>query len=61
MKWSRTYRENGLIEWVCPHGIGHPSETQTKPKNYYAVHGCDGCCDTKEFEELERIAKPNAN
>lgn len=45
--------DRGIMERICPHGIGHPdpddvafaikhlSEAQTK---YYSVHGCDGCC-----------------
>lgn len=34
------YREDGRIEWVCEHCIGH---TVYSPHDYY-VHGCDGCC-----------------
>lgn len=51
---KRNTRENGLVEHVCVHGIGHPSKTFTPPKYYYGVHGCDGCCQTEWFEALEK-------
>ncbi len=42
-------RETGLIERICPHGIGHPDpdsigwmDRHGRPG--YGVHGCDGCC-----------------
>lgn len=53
-KWAveQVVRENGLIEDVCKHGIGHPNEEclKTKFRNVegMAVHGCDGCCELKE-------------
>lgn len=43
----------GLMERVCPHGIGHPDpdhlafSKRTRPDTYSKyedVHGCDGCC-----------------
>ena len=49
----KSIRENGLIEIVCEHGIGHPSQLLTPLKVYYGVHGCDGCCSTKKFREKE--------
>jgi hypothetical protein len=47
--------DRGLMERVCPHGIGHPDPDDLAykrrtmdPKAYrnhaYGVHGCDGCC-----------------
>jgi len=33
-------RENGRIEWVCEHGVGH---TIWSPNDDH-IHGCDGCC-----------------
>lgn len=44
MEWHKIYRENGLIELVCRHGVGHPSKALTAPDRYYGVHGCCGCC-----------------
>ena len=32
--------DRNCIEWICPHGIGHPI---WDGNNDY-VHGCDGCC-----------------
>ena len=33
--------DRGIMERICPHGVGHPD-----PDGRYgdAVHGCDGCC-----------------
>jgi hypothetical protein len=41
--------DNGLMERICPHGIGHPDPDalafQIKIGNeWQATHGCDGCC-----------------
>lgn len=40
--------DRGLMERICPHGIGHPDPDDVA---YLAmrgllgsVHGCDGCC-----------------
>jgi hypothetical protein len=55
----KNFRENGLVEIVCAHGVGHPSKLLTNPKYYYGVHGCDGCCDTEEFRRAElRFNRP---
>jgi len=32
--------ERHCLEWICPHGIGHPF---WDAQNNY-IHGCDGCC-----------------
>jgi hypothetical protein len=40
--------DRGIMERVCPHGIGHPDPDEYKllGENGWAeaVHGCDGCC-----------------
>lgn len=44
--------DRGIIERICPHGIGHPDPDQSAffkkvyGKDAWAqwVHGCDGCC-----------------
>ena len=37
--------DRGLMERVCPHGVGHPDPDDPKSSDYYEwVHGCDGCC-----------------
>lgn len=43
-------RETGLIERICPHGVGHPDPdsvaywNQQTGQSAWGVHGCDGCC-----------------
>ncbi len=44
MSWPSTVRMNGVIEWQCEHGIGHPVGHVTAWREHYGVHGCDGCC-----------------
>lgn len=39
------YREDGRIEWVCSHGIGHTVYNPFSNSKYGFVHGCDGCCN----------------
>lgn len=47
MNW-RTDR--GIMERICPHGIGHndPDDTAARKKlglnDSEGIHGCDGCC-----------------
>ena len=33
--------DRGMMERICPHGIGHPDPDDINPDT---VHGCDGCC-----------------
>jgi hypothetical protein len=47
--WDMFLRETGLIERICPHGVGHPDPDSAAFLNAnggggYGVHGCDGCC-----------------
>jgi hypothetical protein len=50
--WHQLWRgDRGIMERICPHGIGHPDpddvahHERIKPDDdYYGVHGCDGCC-----------------
>lgn len=48
--WLLNWRaDTGVMERLCPHGVGHPDPDATafhesKGKTWYAVHGCDGCC-----------------
>ena len=41
--WPQHWRDDrGIVERICPHGIGHPDpDDQTSD----TVHGCDGCCN----------------
>lgn len=41
--------DNGLMERICPHGIGHPDPDalpffEERGLRGFDVHGCDGCC-----------------
>lgn len=54
--WPKNFRYDafrfGLVERMCPHGVGHPDPDSVawlesiRPKNkgYEGIHGCDGCC-----------------
>lgn len=50
VKWPQNWRDDrGLMERVCPHGIGHPDPDELAYKvsiglRHEGVHGCDGCC-----------------
>jgi hypothetical protein len=37
-------REDGRVEKLCDHGVGHPIGHVTAWKDWMGVHGCDGCC-----------------
>jgi hypothetical protein len=38
--------DRGIMERICPHGIGHPDPDSPWPANSAEwVHGCDGCCE----------------
>jgi hypothetical protein len=45
-EWPQNWREDrGIMERICPHGIGHPDpDDPTTDK----IHGCDGCCETPD-------------
>lgn len=37
--------DRGLMERMCPHGVGHPDPDDVKYVDpYERIHGCDGCC-----------------
>lgn len=41
--------DRGIMERICPHGVGHPDPDSPWPENSYQwVHGCDGCCQGPE-------------
>jgi hypothetical protein len=50
--WPTHWRgDRGLMERICPHGIGHPDPDDLAYKDMMggdplseAIHGCDGCC-----------------
>jgi hypothetical protein len=39
--WPYNWRDDrGLMERICPHGVGHPDPDVRGD----LTHGCDGCC-----------------
>lgn len=55
-------REDGRIEQLCKHGVGHPVghwKENGWDKSWMGSHGCDGCCYKAEFalEALENAGK----
>lgn len=56
--YSTIRRENGLIEAVCKHGVGHPVygsvDWMVKYNGHDAdtlfTHGCDGCCADERWQ-----------
>ena len=54
-------RENGLLEAVCEHGVGHPiygsvdwiaqaNNYDREDRNALGIHGCDRCCHDHEWQ-----------
>ena len=44
--WRQHWRsDRGIMERICPHGIGHPDPDDL---NVDKVHGCDGCCSKEK-------------
>jgi hypothetical protein len=65
-KFPQLWRtDRGIMERICPHGIGHPDPDQWEyfvsrmgetRARYEFFHGCDGCCASTvavagEFQE----------
>jgi hypothetical protein len=52
LDWPLNWREDiGVMERICPHGVGHPDPDDAAHKRrigraVLTVHGCDGCCQT---------------
>lgn len=57
MKWTKNWRADGRLEWVCKHNIGHPDIKIAKrlarryghPVETWTTHGCCGCCNRDDF------------
>jgi hypothetical protein len=50
-RWPLLYRQDHLVQRVCPHHLGHPDPDSLAfreliAKEAAADHGCDGCCRT---------------
>ena len=52
--WPGVWRNGkGIFERVCPHGVGHPDPDdlaymESIGNEAVGVHGCDGCCSSRE-------------
>lgn len=48
--WPLNWRgDRGIMERLCPHGVGHPdpddlAHLERIGRTGEGVHGCDGCC-----------------
>ncbi len=61
--WPQVWRpDRGLMERMCPHGIGHVDPDHIswvrenrgeKAAQVESVHGCDGCCHPPGGETIE--------
>ncbi len=50
LRGNHLIREDGRIEQMCKHGVGHPIGHLNKwQDSWMGVHGCDGCCSLAEF------------
>lgn len=49
--WPQNWRMDiGLMERICPHGIGHPDPDDPKVVNgTHGIHGCDSCCNIEPY------------
>ena len=56
-----TVREDGRLERMCKHGIGHTVghlDYRELKDRYMWVHGCDGCCSTYTVMESPKKQMP---
>ena len=61
-RWAkrRVTRASGLVEYVCLHGVGHPTEESIKDMTlkygdwHWGRHGCCGCCIRRKKPEEKR-------
>lgn len=55
-EWPQNWRsDRGIMERICPHGIGHPDPDDRAIRNGWdaGVHGCDGCCKPSAVIDVE--------
>ena len=59
------HREDGRVEVLCHHGVGHPSSALTVLKipwrDWMGIHGCDGCCVGEQWMVNEAEALKSAS
>lgn len=44
-------REDGRVERICDHGVGHPIGHVQVWQGWMGVHGCEGCCLKEGFDQ----------
>jgi hypothetical protein len=52
--------DRGIMERICPHGVGHPDPDQGLLEEFEWIHGCDGCCMSFK-EKIKSIGVHTAN
>lgn len=52
-EWPASTRDDGLVERVCGHGVGHPDPDSVEAlgDGGLLTHGCDGCCHGRGTDE----------
>lgn len=55
---DKIIREDGRVERLCTHGVGHPIGHTRRWEEWMGMHGCDGCCCFFEEEDDEEEGKP---
>jgi len=56
--WEQHWRpDRGIMERICPHGIGHPDpdDRAIRLGHDEGTHGCDGCCRKGEVINIEDV------
>jgi hypothetical protein len=53
-EWPTHWRDDmGIMERLCPHGIGHPAAEELVNSFSIGVHPCDGCpCSLPDLEPM---------
>jgi hypothetical protein len=51
-------RADGRVEWQCSHGVGHTIWAPKEMGENGYIHGCCGCCNSKEYkDEVKKWSK----
>lgn len=62
LSWPTLFREEGLMERVCEHGVGHPDPDslaffESQGIKNMGIHGCDGCCTSDGLSKIKETKK----
>ena len=72
MKWTgptRRFDRDGLVEYHCEHGVGHPAygsalwvaEAYGHDVDIQLTHGCCGCCASEDFPGTPELSLAKAH